>query len=243
MQLKTAQEALSLQIDRIVEKKKMLKHPFYTTWTEGKLDRDAIREYAKQYYLFVYQFPTFISAIHSQAPTLEFRQLLLSNLMDEEIGEKNHPRLWLQFCEALGLSLEEVKNAWPLPETLELNKVFRTLCQKKSFAEGVAALYAYESQIPTVSDEKIRTLAKFYGISKPEEIEFFTVHRKADVEHTRISQEILDSFTAETDKAKALQSARKLSRTLWKFLDGMYEKFVVKKQGVPVCVQARLYSK
>lgn len=235
MQPKTVSVQLSRQIDRIVEKHKMLKHPFYKDWSAGKLSLEILREYAKQYYLFVYQFPTFISVIHSNAPTLEYRQQLLSNLMDEEVGEKNHPRLWLQFCQALGLSLEEVRNALPLPETAELNQTFRTLCQKKSFAEGVAALYAYESQIPAVSEEKIQTLAKFYGISNPEDIEFFTVHQEADIEHTHISQEILDSLIDETDKAKALQSARKLSRSLGRFLDGMYENFVVKKQGVPAC--------
>src|SRR4030067_112912 len=235
MQSHSVNRTLSQEIDAVIEKKKMLKHPFYKVWTEGKLSLDAIREYARQYYLFVYQFPTFISAIHSNAPTLEDRQLLLSNLMDEEAGEKNHPQLWLQFCDALELSREEVNNAQPLPETLELNQTFKTLCQKKSFAEGVAALYAYESQIPAVSDEKSQTLAKFYGISKPEEIEFFTVHREAEVAHTRISQEILDSLIDETDRAKALQAAKKLSKSLWKFLDGMYENFVAKKQGVPVC--------
>jgi pyrroloquinoline-quinone synthase len=226
---------LSQQIDAIIEKKKMLSHPFYKVWTEGKLSQEALREYAKQYYQFVYHFPTFISAIHSNAPTLSDRQRLLGNLMDEELGEKNHPQLWLQFCDALNVPTEKVKAALPLPETEELNRTFRTLCQKKSFAEGVAALYAYESQIPAVSDEKIQTLAKFYGISKPEEIEFFTVHREADIEHSRISQEILDSLIDETDRAKALQAAKKLSKSLWKFLDGMYENFVVKKQGVTAC--------
>ena len=91
-------KSLSRQIDAIIEKKKMLSHPFYKSWTEGKLSQEALREYAKQYYQFVYHFPTFISAIHCNAPTLSDRQQLLSNLMDEELGEKNHPQLWLQFC-------------------------------------------------------------------------------------------------------------------------------------------------
>src|SRR4030067_1759884 len=143
MQSHSVNRTLSQEIDAVIEKKKMLKHPFYQVWTEGKLSLDAIREYARQYYLFVYQFPTFTSAIDSNAPTLDDRQQLLSNLMDEEVGEKNHPRLWLQFCEALGLSREEVKNARPLPETLELNQTFKTLCQRKSFAEGVAGPYSY----------------------------------------------------------------------------------------------------
>ena len=238
--LKTIQ--LSQQIDQIVEKKKMLKHPFYRVWTEGKLDRDAIREYAKQYYYFVHQFPTFISAIHSNATKLEDRQMLLSNLMDEETGEKNHPELWLRFCDGLGLSRSVVKAAQPLPETENLTTVFKKLCQKKSYAEGIAALYAYESQIPDVSAEKIETLRKFYNITSLDSLEFFSVHQEADIEHTRISQEILNKLSDESDKKRALQSARKLSRSLWRFLDGMYENFVVKKQGVPVCASAVIVS-
>lgn len=226
--LKTIQ--LSQQIDQIVEKKKMLKHPFYQVWTEGKLSLDAIREYAKQYYYFVYQFPTFISAIHSNATKLEDRQKLLSNLMDEEKGEKNHPELWLRFCDGLGLSRSVVKAAQPLPETENLTSAFKKLCQKKSYAEGIAALYTYESQIPEVSAEKIETLKKFYNITSWDSLEFFAVHKEADIEHSRISRDILDSFTKESDKKKARQVAGKLSRSLWKFLDGMYEDFVVKKR-------------
>ncbi|OGC77000.1 MAG: hypothetical protein A2Z27_01110 [candidate division Zixibacteria bacterium RBG_16_50_21] len=228
-------KSLSQQIDAIIEKKKMLSHPFYKVWTEGKLSQEALREYAKQYYQFVYHFPTFISAIHSNASTLVDRQQLLSNLMDEELGEKNHPQLWLQFCDALNIPREEAKNAKPLHETEELNRTFRTLCQKKSFAEGVAALYAYESQIPAVSQEKIETLKKFYDISGDRELEFFTVHQEADIEHTRISREMLDALTDDSQQRKAKASAKKLRNSLWKFLDGMYEDFVAKKQGVPVC--------
>jgi pyrroloquinoline-quinone synthase len=226
--LKAAQ--LSRQIDQIVEKKKMLRHPFYQVWTEGKLSLDAIREYAKQYYYFVYQFPTFISAIHSNATKLEDRQMLLSNLMDEEAGEKNHPELWLSFCDGLGLSRSVVKAAPPLPETENLTSTFKKLCQRRSYAGGVAALYAYESQIPDVSAEKIETLRKFYNITSSDSLEFFAVHQEADIEHSRISREILDKITDESEKKKALQSARKLSRSLWKFLDGMYENFVLKRE-------------
>ena len=234
MKKRTNSGRLSQQIDRVVEKKKMLKHPFYRVWSEGRLSSEALREYAKQYYLFVYQFPTFISAIHSNAPTLEDRQLLLSNLMDEEAGEKNHPQLWLKFCDGLGIPREEVKSAIALPETKDLIDTFRTICQKKSFAEGVAALYAYESQIPEVSEEKIASLKRFYNISNPADIEFFSVHQEADIEHSRISRQMLDRITNDSDTKKALQAARKLSQSLWRFLDGIYREFVLKQEKIPV---------
>jgi pyrroloquinoline-quinone synthase len=216
---------LSQQIDQVVEKKRMLNHPFYRLWTEGKLSLNAIQEYAKQYYSFVYQFPTFISAIHSNAATLEQRQLLLTNLVDEEQGEKNHPELWLRFCDGLGLTRPEVKSTKPLLETEDLKRTFKTLCQKDSFAEGLAALYAYESQIPQVSQEKIETLKRFYDLSDPSTVEFFSVHQEADIEHSRISRDILDSLDDDSVRQRAIRAAQTLSESLWKFLDGIYYNF------------------
>ena len=40
----------------------MLKHPFYVAWSEGKLSREVLQEYAKQYYAHVRAFPTYVSA-------------------------------------------------------------------------------------------------------------------------------------------------------------------------------------
>ena len=51
-------------LDARIEQHKMLNHPFYQTWTMGKLTREALREYAKQYYHFVQAFPTLVSATH-----------------------------------------------------------------------------------------------------------------------------------------------------------------------------------
>ena len=99
------------EIDALVEKKHILKHPFYTAWTEGTLTMEALRGYAGQYYRHVLSFPTYISAVHSETPDLGTRQYLLENLIDEERGEENHPELWLRFAEGIGCRREDVRLA------------------------------------------------------------------------------------------------------------------------------------
>ena len=95
----------------------MLKHPFYVAWTEGRLSKDVLAEYAKQYYAHVRAFPTYVSGVHSHCDDVAIRQELLENLIEEERGAENHPELWLRFAEGLGVSREEVKAAELLPST------------------------------------------------------------------------------------------------------------------------------
>src|SRR5687768_4747226 len=73
----------------------MLKHPFYRAWSEGRLSKAILGDYAKQYYAHVRAFPTYVSAVHSRCEDVSIRQELLENLIEEERGTENHPELWL----------------------------------------------------------------------------------------------------------------------------------------------------
>ena len=101
--------AWTKRIDDVVSEQHLLKHPFYTAWTEGTLTVSALRGYAAQYYKHVAAFPRYLSAIHAQTPDLETRQYLLENLIDEERGAENHPELWLRFAEGIGTTREVVR--------------------------------------------------------------------------------------------------------------------------------------
>ena len=39
--------SLTQNIDRIIEERSLLKHPFYQTWSDGKLTREALVGYSK----------------------------------------------------------------------------------------------------------------------------------------------------------------------------------------------------
>lgn len=204
-------------LDREIAARRLLDHPFYQRWTAGTLTKGELQEYGRQYYHYAVAFPTFLSAMHSHTPDVATRQLLLENLIEEERGAENHPELWLRFCEDLGLSRAEVEGGEANDATRALIAAMHSLARDGALHEGLASLYAYESQIPEVAKVKIDGLAKWYGIGAPA---FFTVHMDADVEHSETSRGLLRRLCddgAKTAEARAA-SARTL-QALYGFLD------------------------
>lgn len=208
-------EKLRLNIDN----KNLLKHPFYQLWSEGKLTQDILADYAKQYYPHVEAFPRYISLIHSQCDNLEDRQILLENLIEEERGEENHPKLWRDFAFSLGNSESDVENVKQYKTTEYLVKKFFDLC-KKSYASGLGALYAYEHQTPEVAKTKIKGLKDFYNIMDEKALKFFEVHQEADEWHSDEIAGLIEKLSPD-ERLEAFESASTAADALWGFLDGM----------------------
>jgi pyrroloquinoline-quinone synthase len=207
--------------DRIA-RRPLLGHPFYVRWTEGSLTRAELARYATEYYHYALAFPTFLSAIHARSEDLSMRQLLLENLIEEERGAENHPELWLRFCEALGLDRQAVVASRPSPSTSALIATMRALASTGSAHEGLAALYAYESQVPAVAKTKIEGLARWYGIAAPRDVAFFAVHLEADVAHARTAEELLERLcTTPAARAQAQAAVDGTLGALYSFLDGV----------------------
>jgi pyrroloquinoline-quinone synthase len=205
----------------------MLKHPFYVAWSEGKLSREVLQEYAKQYYAHVRAFPTYVSAVHSHCDDLETRQMLLENLIEEEQGEENHPELWLRFAESLGVTRDEVRNAEWLPATRDSVARLKQLTHSDDYREGLAALYAYESQIPEVAKTKRVGLKEFYGIDDERGLSFFRVHESIDLLHKEVEQRILaNECSTPEDKGRMTAVAGAGAQALWSFLDGVTEAYL-----------------
>jgi len=213
------------QIDEIVEEKHLLKHPFYTAWTKGELTLDALRGYAAQYYQHVAAFPRYLSAIHSQTPDLQTRQYLLENLIDEERGAESHPELWLRFAEAIGCNRDELRGTKALPETTVCDATFRRVARTSGPVAGLAALYAYESQVPAVAQSKIDGLKLHYGIDGDQALRFFSVHLEVDERHAQIARTLLEQ-APEEERATAVDAAGEAMAGLNTLLDGVTRAYV-----------------
>jgi len=209
-------------IDSKVAEKAMLKHPFYQAWTEGRLPIDTLRAYARQYFHHVEAFPRAVSAVHSACADRDGRRMLAENLAEEEgieAGKQDHASLWLMFAGGLGESAEAVR-AQPLNgETQALIDTFRRL-SRQSYAAGLGALYAYESQFPGVATAKIEGLIDRYGINDEETLRFFHVHESADVEHSAVCRSLLDRLP-ESERTEAVAAGEELAAALWNFLSGV----------------------
>ena len=213
---------VSAAIDSKVAAQAMLSHPFYQAWTEGRLSLDTLRAYARQYFHHVEAFPRAVSAVHSACPDRDGRRMLAENLAEEEgieAGKQDHATLWLMFACGLGEDEGSVRAQQLNPETAGLIDTFRRL-SRRSYASGLGALYAYESQFPGVATAKIDGLIDRYGITDEETLRFFRVHATADVEHSDVCRALLDRLP-EDDKAEAIAAGEELAGALWHFLSGV----------------------
>ena len=215
------------KIDHDIAEKHLLKHPFYLAWTRGELSRGALTDYARQYYHHVAAFPTYLSAVHANCDDQSTRKQLLSNLVDEEAGSPNHPELWLKFAGGLGIEDVDVRNTAKQPETKDLIDTFRSVCGERSTAEGLAALYAYESQIPVICESKIDGLKKYYGFTDSKAYEYFTVHIEADREHSAAERKMLGACIGDHNIDNVRASVRRVLDALWEILSGVCRRHAI----------------
>lgn len=213
---------VSEAIDFKVANQSMLGHPFYRAWTEGRLPIKALRAYSRQYFHHVEAFPRAVSSVHSLCDDRGGRRMLAENLAEEEglgEGKQDHSSLWLMFANGLGEGEAKVRRERLNPETEALIETFRSL-SRRSYASGLGALYAYESQFPAVAEAKIEGLIENYGIDNEETLRFFRVHEAADIEHGAVCRELLDRLPEE-QRSEAVAAGEELAGALWNFLSGV----------------------
>lgn len=210
-------------LDQMIDERHLLKHPFYTKWAEGTLPIEALQEYARQYYVFESAMPRFISALHTRTESRAVRQQLLDNLWDEEHGDDNHAELWLRFAEGIGVSRDDVAAAVPNEATQSLVGMYSDVTRNAAVAAGVAALYAYERQVPQLAGSKIEGLERNYGITDDRSLAFFRVHGVLDIEHSAAERQMLGELIAESDPQPVEDATARALDAWWNFLTAVDE--------------------
>jgi len=208
------------KIDAAIAEKNLLKHPFYQDWQAGKLSRESLQLYATQYYRHVEAFPKHLRmlAARTEGP---IREIVLENLAEEENPSSPHPKLWRDFAGTLGVSSDDITSCPALPGTQAVVEKFREIVGDRTVAEAVAALYAYESQVPEIATTKIDGLKKFYGINSKEGLAYFSVHEEADKAHRAAWRNWLEEH-AEGSEAEILATTNEALNALWGALDAVH---------------------
>jgi pyrroloquinoline-quinone synthase len=218
-------EDFFLQLDARIAQFDLLCHPFYKAWSAGKLSREDLGEYAREYYRHVKAFPAYLAELSVRLEDGELRRAVLSNLLDEKGGPDpatpEHAELWLDFAEGMG-SRRNLGSHVPLPEVRRLVSFFDDLAAEGLPEEALAAFYAYESQVPRVAREKARGLRDMYSADEKTRA-YFDLHSTADVYHARVWREQLESRLKANPEAaeKALAAGEAAAKALWRALDGI----------------------
>jgi pyrroloquinoline-quinone synthase len=208
------------RINAAIAGKNLLKHPFYQDWQTGKLSREELQLYAAQYYRHVEAFPKHLRvlAARTEGP---IRDIILENLAEEENPARPHPKLWRDFAAALGVNEEDITCCPALPGSQKVVETFREIVGDRPVAEAVAALYAYEAQVPELATTKIEGLKKFYGVCSEKALNYFTVHEEADKAHRAAWRGWLLEH-AHGDEEEILATTNEALDALWGALDAVH---------------------
>ncbi|HEY2614849.1 MAG TPA: iron-containing redox enzyme family protein, partial [Chthoniobacterales bacterium] len=133
----------------------------------------------------------------------------------------------LQFAEGLGVSKQDVQSSQKWNETSNLIDTFRSVCSEGSTAEGIAALYAYESQIPAVSESKIKGLIENYQMTEPRDYQYFAVHVEADREHAAAERALLAQQVTDVNAAATGNAVDRILEALWEMLSGVCRRHAI----------------
>jgi len=216
----TAPKTMLEELDSLIEKYHLLKHPFYRAWTEGTLSKESLRLYATQYYQHVRAFPENLKHLSMRANG-PLSRLVEENLAEELDASGPHPELWRHFAESLGVNGATLDAAQPLPGIAELLNAMDGVSSRGTLAQAAASFYAYEAQVPEIATQKISGLRQFYGITEPRALAYFAVHEEADVRHRAAWREWLAKQDAGATEG-VLHAAKRTLQALWSALDAVY---------------------
>lgn len=204
------------RIDEMIEERSLLKHPFYEMWSDGKLTVESLAGYSKEYFQLVKAVPSFMSPIIEKAP-----ESVIPELVDNQQEEADHIQPWIKFAGELGISEDELTKYEGLEKTKKAVSDLGDLMS--TYEGGSCAMYAFEKEIPKISQTKLDGLAKFYGMSNENATEYFKLHTEADIRHAAAWRNILETTSTNTDEL--IQIADKSISAQNLLLDSCYEAY------------------
>jgi len=204
------------EIDRIIEERSLLKHPFYQAWSDGKLTRESLAGYSKEYYQLVKAVPIFMTQLMDYVPSSLYNEL---DFHQQE--EFSHISMWERFASGLGVSRNDLLNHDGLYKTNHAISGMHTLMS--SFVSGSTAMYALEKEIPKISQTKLEGLAEFYGLTSEDVTKYFKEHMEADIRHTASWKKVIDGFSGyDQEIIRAAESSVTCQNLL---LDSCYDEY------------------
>jgi pyrroloquinoline-quinone synthase len=208
------------RIDYEIEKRSLLKHVFYQMWSEGKLTINHLQGYSKEYFQLVKVVPKFVENIFNAIADPSLKRAVGQNLKEES----EHIEPWIMFSTAMGVQRNDLTSYKGENET---NMAVSTLSQltERSLEEAVAAMYAYEKELPKISRSKIDGLKKFYGVQSNEATKYLEIHEEVDLRHSEVWKNILKTIPEEKQE-RALNAAVSSLEAQNKLLDSVHKKYV-----------------
>lgn len=192
------------ELDAVRDRWDVLRHPFYTRWSQGTLTRDELAHYSGQYRHAVVALAQAARNAADAEPALE----------PHAAEEAEHVALWDGFVAAVGGDA----GAAPEPETAACAAAWS---QDGPLLETLAGLYAIEAAQPAISATKAAGLRAHYGIGAPAATAYFDLHEQLDAEHAAAGRAFIEQRLGDADGEALVARAEQVLRANWELLDGV----------------------
>jgi pyrroloquinoline quinone (PQQ) biosynthesis protein C len=213
------------------------RHPFFQLLADGKLPLRALGVYMALHGKFVQQALASFGIVYARTIAHEdVRKAIAENISEEE-GFKAIPReghtphdhneLILRFCKAAGLSAEEVRSVKMTPVWWGRSLYYYQIGVQEPIGVVLAMQSTQEGQQPALNTEVVLpALSKHYGFAPGSpEIEFFTEHAAADVEHSKRQADLCARYLDnEALKARAREVAEQACMLRWASVTDLYRR-------------------
>jgi len=217
--------------------KEIKNHPFFTDLRAGKLEREHLRFWLKNWYAFALEVNTGMATAYHQFVGFFKRHPELEDLIAQKIGDEfttpalgGHARMLLRLGKALGVEPTEMIEAELIPEARGLVDFFVRSWIDVPLAECYA-IHLEEEIFGFISRDFRASLPKHYGLTK-DDIQYFRVHEEADLseEHGGTNQRILeraleDGYGNERAGWPLEYCARVAVQMMTNFYDGIYRRY------------------
>ncbi len=214
------------RIDEIIAERSLLKHPFYEMWSAGELSAESLAGYSREYFQLVRAVPSFMDDLMDAAPSRPGP--IGRELAENRQEEADHVVPWIEFAGELGVSEQDLTDYTGLPKTRQAVQDMRHLMSGAGFDAGAAAMYAFEKEIPAISQAKLDGLASFYGMTGERATRYFVLHKEADIRHADLWRRIIedsDEAAAQPGGALLIDSASRSMSAQNLLLDACYEEY------------------
>ncbi len=226
------------------------RHPFFQAFAEGKLPLRAMGVYKAMHWHFVQRAVASFGIVYARAFAFDdVRKMIAENISEEE-GFKAIPReghlphdhgeLIFRFCRAAGLSEAEVRGMKMTPAWWARSLHYYQTGVQEPLGVVLAMQTTQEGQQPALNKEVVLpAFAKHYGYpAGSPEIEFFTEHAEADVEHSRRQATLCAKYLeGDAMKARALEVAEQACMLRWASITDLYRReYLGEKDVLPAGV-------
>jgi pyrroloquinoline-quinone synthase len=189
-------------------------HPFLRDLEAGRLAIEPLKRWIIEMYIRVDHSLPFFGVVYANCPDPQARKLIFDNLMEEErgifSGTDGHLVLLRRYADALGITQAE----WDrVAESVSLEtKALMWFEQAQAYARPwyvwlSAVGIGEEAQVPHYFGTVAEASRRHYGISKDDDLTFWTVHISVDAEHGDVTERLVSQALSSPAEEQEVRQA------------------------------------